>query len=262
MSESDFKPEEGDLVLRDDQADFFAVLDETKNRRARGFRLRVIDSGGLSVLELERLGLSGTELFTSDKAGRTLADLIILTAAAKKGGGLIAHFHHGPLSADSSDAAFPASALREAARLGVLLYLSNKIVPREPADLIVLAEEARFGRCRLGYYHHGPVVPALMELARRGAWIHISADPNDLDPAVPLLSEIAKTAAAEGAGLVIHLEQLIPAPVLEDFYAAGAYLLFRTPPSDYRSPFRILEEKSVRRPLDPRAYYLYSEFMR
>ena len=262
MDASEFIPKDGDLILRDDQADYLAILDEAKKRRKRGARLRLIDSGRASVLELERLCLSGAEIFTSDKAGRTPSDLINLTAVAQKKGGLIAHFQHGPLLSDSSGAALSLDALREAARRGVYLYLSNKTKTRLTEDLIVLAEEGRRGRRRLGYYFHGAPTPDLEELARRGAWIHVSADPKTADSSAAILRDVAAAAAAKGAGLVIHLEQPVPAAALEDLWAAGAYLLFRIPPSDYRSPLRTLEEKAVRRPLDPRAYYLYSEFMR
>jgi len=262
MDENEFIPKAGDLVLRDDQADFFAILDEGRKRRKQGARLRLIDSGHASVLELERLCLSGAEIFTSDGAGRTPDDLTVLNTAAEKSGVLIAHFQHGPLLPDSSGGVLPLGALRQAARRGICLYLSNKTEARRTEDLIVLAEEARLGRRRLGYYHHGEPTPALEELARRGAWIHVSADPKGVDSSTALLRDVAVQAAAAGAGLVIHLEHVVPAPAIEDLWEAGAYLLFRIPPSDYRSAFRILEEKAARRPLDPRAYYLYNEFMR
>jgi len=127
----------------------------------------------------------------------------------------------------------------------------------------VLAEDARRGNRRLGYYHHGAPAEDLEELARRGAWIHVSAAGAGADlPALLLLRDIAAKAAAAGAGLVIHLERLIPEPGLEDLHKAGAFLLFHVPPSDYRSPYRALRAKASRRVLDPRAYYLYSEFMR
>ena len=262
MDASEFIPKEGDLVLRDDQADYYAILDEAKKRRKKGARLRLIDSGRASVLELERLCLCGAEIFTSDKAGRTPTELINLAAVARKKGGWVAHFQYGPLLPDSPGAALSLGGLREAARRGVPLYLSNKTETRLTEDLIGLAEEGRRGRRRLGYYYHGTPTPDLEELARRGAWIHVSADPKAADSSTVILRDVAAAAVAKGAGLVIHLEQPVPAATLEDLWAAGAYLLFRIPPSDYRSPLRALEEKAVRRPLSPRAYYLYSEFMR
>jgi hypothetical protein len=261
MRDTSFSPADGDLVLRDDQAEFYTVLDEVRRRRARGARLRLIDSGAFSVLELERLGLAGADLFTSDKAGRTPADLFILNKAARKGGGFVAHFHHGPLGAETA-AAFPMSALREAARDGVALFLSNKVSARGPEDLIVLAEEAREGGRRLGYYHHGPLNPDLLELAGRGVWIHVNASPEEESETVPRLAGLAAAAEAAGGGLIVHLENAFSDTACEDLLAAGAYLLFRTPPSDYRSPLRPIEEKAARRRLDPDASYLYSEFMR
>ncbi len=263
MDERDFPSKKRTLVLRDDQADFYAILDEARGRRRRGGRLHLIDAGRLTVLELERICLSGADLFTSDKAGRAPADLAVLSAAAGKSGGEIAHFQHGPLLAEGEGVVLSLRALRDASGGGVSLYLSNKTEKRRTEDLAVLAEDARRGNRRLGYYHHGAPAEDLEELARRGAWIHVSAAGAGADlPALLLLRDIAAKAAAAGAGLVIHLERLIPEPDLEDLHKAGAFLLFHVPPSDYRSPYRALRAKASRRVLDPRAYYLYSEFMR
>jgi hypothetical protein len=55
-------------------------------------------------------------------------------------------------------------------------------------------------------------------------------------------------------------EPIDPARIA-DLMAAGVHFLFLTPPCDYRSPVRPLEEKARRRPLDPRAYFLYPGFM-
>jgi len=263
MDERDFSAKKRTLVLRDDQEDFYVILDEARDRRRRGGRLRLIDSGRLTLLEMERLCLSGADLFTSDKAGRAPADLVILSAAARKSGGGIAHFQHGPLLAEGEGAVLSLGALRDAARWGISLYLSNKTEKRRTEDLAALAEDARRGSRRLGYYHHGDPAEVLEELARRGAWIHVSADGTGADiPAMLLLRDVAAKAAAAGAGLVIHLDRLIPESDLEDLHKAGAFLLFHVPPSDYRSPYRTLRAKAGRRSLDPRAYYLYSEFMR
>ena len=264
MTTSEFIPAEGDLVLRDDQADADEIFDEARRRRARGARLRLIDSGRISLLELERLGPAGVDVFTSDKAGRTLADLTIINKAAAKGGGSIAFFQYGPLLAEPPAGVLSSMDLLEAARLGFRIYLSDKTEKRSADDVIALAEAARHGRRRLGYYHHGPEEPWLLDLARRGAWIHVAADfPETGSPGpTPLLREIAEKAAAEGAGLIVHVERIVSEAVLEDLLAGGAYLLFRTPPSDYRSPLRPLEEKAARRLPDPTASYLYSEFMR
>ena len=262
MTTSDFIPAEGDLVLRDDQADVDAIYDEARKRRASGARLRLIDSGRATTLEVERLCLAGIDVFTSDKAGRALADWIILAKAAEKGGGAVAHFQHGPLLADPP-AGGPSSAdLLEAARLGIRIYLSNKTEKRLAEDIITLAEAARDGGRRLGFYHHGPDEPWLLELARRGAWIHVSPEFPETEVPTPLLRDIAEKAAAEGAGLIVHVERTASETALEDLREAGAYLLFRTPPSDYRSPLRPIEEKTARRLPDPTASYLYSEFMR
>ena len=260
MDENNFVPAEGDLVLRDDQAEFFCILDEVGKRRAHGSRVRLIDSGAFSILEAERLALAGADIFTSDKAGRPPADLLILNDAAKKSGTTLAFFLEGPIANEPGMTGFPMAALREGVREGLALYLSNKKIARSVADLTVLAEDARDGRGVIGYYHHGPLVLGLSELIRTGAWLHVAAVPESESETVPALLDIAR--AAEGGGLVIHLDSLFSDAAVEDLLDAGAYLLFRTPPFDYRSPYRKLEERAARRVLDPRAYYLYSEFMR
>ncbi len=262
MTDSEFLPADGDLVLRDDQAEFFAILDEARKRRARDDRLRLIDSGRVSVLELEQLCLAGVEVFTSDKAGRGLADWVVLSAAAEKGGSSVAHFHYGLLVSNPAPGVLSLDDLREGARLDIRLYLSNKAVTRSPEDLVSLAEAAREGRRRLGYYFHGTPELWLLELARRGTWIHVSPDPQIPDSAKLILTDVAAESAVAGAGLVVHVEQPISEAAFNDLWAAGAYVLFRTPPSDYRSPFRTMEEKAARRVPDTESSYLYTEFMR
>jgi len=252
----------GDLVLRDDQAEYFALLDAAKERRAHRARLKLIDAGRLSVFELECLGRAGSELFTSDAAHRDLDDFILILAATKKGGGAVAYFHQGPLAEIPPAATLPLEAVRELARRGAFIYLSNKSAVRAADTLAVLAHDARRGGSRLGYYHHGALFEGLEEAANRGAWIHILGDVAADLRNFPLLGDLAAAAAAAGAGLVVHLERLVPVEILSDLHVAGAYLLFQTPPSDYRSPYRALEEKASRRRLDPKACYLYREFMR
>lgn len=252
----------GDLVFRDDQAEYFSLLDAAKERRPRGARLKLIDTGRLSALELEGLGRAGFDLFTSDAARRDLSDFIRILAATKKGGGAVAYFHQGPLAEIPSASTLPLEAVRELARRGALIYLSNKSEVRAADTLAVLAHEARRGGSRLVYYHHGALLEGLEKTARRGAWIHVLGDVAADLRNYPLLGDLAAAAAAARAGLVVHLERLIPAEILSDLHAAGAYLLFQTPPSDYRSIYRALEKKASRRTLDPKAGYLYSKFMR
>jgi hypothetical protein len=252
----------GDLVLRDDQAEYSALLDAAKERSALGARLKLIDAGRLPAFELEWLGLAGSEIFTSDAAGRDLSEFILIIAATKKGGSAVAYFHQGPLAEIPTASTLPLEAVRELARSGAFIYLSNKSLAREANTLAVLADDARSGGSRLVYYHHGALSGDLEEAARRGAWIHVLGDVAADSRNFPLLDDLAAAAAAAGAGLVVHLERLVPPEILSDLHTAGAYLLFQTPPSDYRSPYRALEEKASRRRLDPKACYLYSEFMR
>jgi hypothetical protein len=53
----------------------------------------------------------------------------------------------------------------------------------------------------------------------------------------------------------------LPLELLEELWAAGAVLLFLTPPSDDRSLLRPVELKAARRKLPARAFHLSTAFL-
>jgi hypothetical protein len=252
----------GKLVLRDDQAEFAALLDAAKACRARRSRLHLFDSGRLTVSELEWLGRAGADLYSSDAARRSPAELLLLGAATGKGGGALSVYLHGPFADEAGPGRLPFAALREIAREGIHIYVSNKDVGRGLDRLVELADDAASGGSVLGYYHHGPAEPWLEELARRGAWIHLDSGVLGTDEGGRWTGDAARAATKAGAGLVLHVESAPSALRLADALDAGAFVVFRTPPSDYRSPLRALEKRAARRRVGRRAGYLYPEFMR
>lgn len=250
-----------DRVVRDDQADFSSLRDAAKSRRGSGDPLKLIDSGKLSVPELEWLGAAGAEIFTSDCAGRNAHDLALVSNAAGKGGARVAHFHHGPFLTKEGESPVPFADLLELGRSGLLLYASNVKAARDFAALDALSNACAKGGTRFGYYHHGALVAALEDLARSGAWVHIDGRSLAADADVALLADCARAARAAGAGVVLHVDALLDPASIADLIEAGCHILFLTPPSDYRSPYRPLEERARRLRLDPRASYLFPAFM-
>jgi hypothetical protein len=248
-------------VCRDDQADLPSLRDAAQFRRAAGDCLKLIDSGKLSVPELEWLGAAGAEIFTSDHAGRNAHDLVLVSDAARKGGARVAYFHHGPFLDMVGESAVPFADLLELGRSGILLYTSNAKAARDFAALDGLSDACAKAGTKFGYYHHGALVAALEDLARSGAWVHIDGRSLAADADAALLSDCARAARAACSGVVLHMDTLLDPVHLSGFLEAGGHILFLTPPSDYRSSYRPIEERARRRQLDPRASYLFPTFM-
>ena len=158
--------------------------------------------------------------------------------------------------------AIDAGAVRDMAESGIYVALSDRAQPREPGTVLDLAASGRRGKCPLVYYHHRPLVPWLEDLGREGAWIHVVAPAKDEAADLPLLRRAAAAAAAAGQGLVLHVERPVDPFVVGDLFDAGAFGVFETPPTDFKSLSRPLEERAARRPPGRRAGYLYREFMR
>jgi hypothetical protein len=76
-----------------------------------------------------------------------------------------------------------------------------------------------------------------------------------------LAVEIARAAGRAGSRAVVHIERGLPPDLLEGLWAAGAALIFLTPPSDDRSRLRPIERKALRRKLPARAFYLSTAFL-
>ena len=250
-----------DQVVRDDRAPFPVLRDMAKARRGTAAPLRIIDTGALPVPELEWLARAGAEIYSSDAAGRTARELALVADAARRGGALVAHFHHGPFADGGSGAPMSFDDLLELGRSGVHLYASDAKGARDFGALDALAYACEKGGAAFAYYHHGTIVPGLEDLARRGAWIHVPGRSLAAESAAVLAADCARAAHATGAGLVLHVDELLDPALTADLMEAGAHIVFLTPPSDYRSPSRLQEDRARRLPPAPRAYYLYPAFM-
>jgi hypothetical protein len=262
MSELLSRAEQGlEITTRDDQDEFTAFLDIATTSRRKGGRLRLVDSGKFSVFELEWLGEAGADIYTSDEARPDITELDLLAQACAKGDAVIAYFHWGNLSEGGTDVPSSWDFLGEIGRSGVDVHLTNREKARDLAELARLADACRKKGTRLVYYHQGRLDAGLETLARAGGWIHLTDEGlGDADEAL-LSGDLVREATAVGAGIVIHVERGLPVEILDDWLRAGAFLLFKTPPSDRRSRLRLTEEEAKKRRLDRRSYYLHATFL-
>lgn len=257
--------EEGnEVTVRDDQYDFFWLLDSAKLCRRRGARFRLIDSGALEFSQLEWLAQAGADLYTSDQTRSKAFKLEILNKVCRESGGLMAIFLHGQLESterEEKPAFFSFQELLNLARSGVFLHLSNKDQNRDFSHLISLAYSCRKGGSFVAYYHHGPLDAWLEELARSGAWIHLSDRSIEKSEDHPLILNSIKSARAVGVNLVIYLESGLENHLLQDIVGAGAFLQFDLTQLAGRRPLRTYLKGIKGRSLDFRAYYLYPHFL-
>lgn len=250
------------LTVRDDLYGFSLLLDAVKLRRKQkpGSRFRLVDSGALGLAQVEWLAAEGSDIYTSDEVRKNLQELEGIQYACKKGNALLAYLHNAALESDE-ESALDLSGLKRLGAAGGYIYLSDKEQNRDYRDLSILAELCSSGQSRLVYYHHKDPDPALFELGRAGAWIHLSD--NSLSPAddAALLTDIVHAARKSGSNLCLHVERGTEFSLLEDLQKAGAVLIFKSALIDYRSPLKPLEEKSRRQKLDSSAFYLYPIFL-
>jgi hypothetical protein len=117
------------------------------------------------------------------------------------------------------------------------------------------------GGAWLVLYHHGPLAADLEGLARQGAWIHISDESLGSEQDVTALVDCVAAARGSGSNLVFHLEHSMTLVWIENIFASGAFVLFKIPPTDYRSPLRPFETASKKRRPDPRSAYIDATFL-
>lgn len=251
----------GGVIVRDDQSDFPSLLDAVKASRGAGGRFKLIDTGKLSLSELEWLGEAGADFYTSDRARPGGRDLVPMNAAARKGSAVTAYFHHGPFEPEEKEKAVSFATLEELGQSGLYIYTSNGRIQRDFPALEELAYACVRGGGRLALYHHGPLAPALETLARQGAWIHIAGQSLHREDDAIFLCDCARAARKRGGGVLFHVEHPLALAWLEQIFDAGARVIFYTPPSDYRSPQRPFERRAERLFIDSRAFYLYLRFM-
>ena len=250
-----------DITVRDDQYDFPCLLDSVKLCRQRGFRFRLVDSGKLDYIQLEWLAKAGADIYTSDNARTDFSELEIVNRACRRGGAIIAYFHHGSLESDEESRSISFSDLKDMGRIGIYLHLTNRERKRDLSQLNELAYACRKGGSWLVYYLHGSLESSLEELGRNGVWIHISDQSlQELEDPTFVINKV-KSVISAGAKLVLHLEKGLDFSLLCKIAKTGTFILFKFSIFDYKSPFRILEKKARKRKLDFRAYYLYTTFL-
>ncbi len=250
-----------DLVIRDDQFEYQALLDAVAYSRRRRIRLSLIDTGRFGLNDVEALARGGARVLTSDEARPRADEWEVLVEACREGGTHLSVFWNGPLPAAGEEAPVPRQALEDLLGRGMDIHLTDRVHVREAGTLAGLASAAKRGRGYLVFYRIGPPVDELSGAAGRRAWVHFtdrdSAEEGWTGPAL----EIARAAVASGVRAVVHVERGLPLDLLEELWGAGAALVFLTPPSDDRSLLRSIERKSSRRKLPERAFHLSTAFL-
>lgn len=249
-----------EMTARDDQFSFAELLDAARTCRRRGRRFRLIDTGRLSLFELEWLGEAGADIYTSDEARGKVEELDFLAKACSRGKAMVVFFHHGRTE-EKAGVGVPLPFLDALAHRGVYIHLSNRERERDLKALARLASACRRGSVWLVYYHHGPVDERLGSLIREGAWIHLSDKSLSSPESIILLTDMIKENSGRKVKVVVHIEDGLVLQAILDLERTGAFLFFKTPPSDYKSALYSIEKRATGRRLDFRAYYLYTTFL-
>lgn len=250
-----------DLVIRDDQFDYEALLDAARYARRRRIRLSLLDTGLLGLTELEALAGEGVRVLTSDEARPRADEWEILLEACRSSRTFLSVFWNGPLPSAKGNGGVSPQALEDLLARGMDFHVSNLNARRDLAHLAELAAACKPGRGYFVYYHHGPLVAELVAPAGRGAWVHLTDGGSADETWAGLAAGTVRAGAAAGVRAVVRVERGLPLEVLETLWAAGAALLFLTPPSDDRSLLRPVETRAARRKVPARAYFLSTAFL-
>lgn len=250
-----------DITVRDDLYDFPSLLDAARICRRRISRFRLIDSGKLDRFQLEWLAEAGADIYSSDEARTDLLDLELVNTSCRRGGAVLAYFHHAPFEPEGDSPPLAFFSLLEMGRNGMYLHLTNREKERDFSQLGELAFACRRGKSWLVYYHHGALEGSLEELARNGVWLHATEKVFSQAEDRALVLDRLKEAMSAGLRLALHVEKGLEYSLLCDIIKAGAFVLFRSSLFDYRSPFKALEKKAKQKKLDFRSYYLYPDFL-
>lgn len=245
-----------DLVIRDDQFEFTALIQAAQYADRRRIPLSVLDTGRFSLNDLESLARAGARILTSDEVRPMADEWEILQKACRAAGTHLAVFWNGPLPAAESSSPVSVRSLEDLLGSGLDLHVSNRTRPRDQGALTALAAAARKAKSFVVVYQAGPLAEGLVELAGQRAWIHFADVSIPDGPAAGLAVGIARAAAGSGSRAVVHIERGLEIDLLEELWAAGAALLFVTPPSDDRSRLRPVERRAARRKIPARAYWL------
>lgn len=250
-----------DLVIRDDQFDHGALLDAVRYAGRRRIRLSLLDTGRFNLAEVEALARAGARVLTSDDVRPRADEWEILAEAGRDGGTRLCVLWNGPLPAAEAAPGPTLQALEDLLARGLDFHISDRVHPRDAASLAGLAAAARKGKAYFVLYHIGPLVADLAATAGHRAWIHFADAAIADGPGAAWAVEIARAAGRAGSRAVVHIERGLPLDLLEELWAAGAALIFLTPPSDDRSLLRPIERRAVRRKLPARAFYISTAFL-
>jgi len=249
-----------DLVIRDDQFDHEALLDAVRYAGRRRIRLSLLDTGRFDLAQVEALARGGARILTSDDVRPRADEWEILVEAGRRGGTHLCVLWNGPLPAAAVSGP-TLQALEDLLARGMDFHISDRTHPRDAGSLAGLAAAARKGKAYFVLTHIGPLVADLAGPAGHRAWVHFSDAAIADEPGAALAVEIARAAADAGSRAVVHIERGLPLELLEGLWAAGAALVFLTPPSDDRSLLRPIERRALRRKLPARAFYLSTAFL-
>jgi hypothetical protein len=250
-----------DLVIRDDQFDYEPLLDAARYARRRRILLSLLDTGRLGLTELEALVREGVRVLTSDEARPRADEWEILLEARRSSRAVLSVFWNGPLPAADGSSGISLQTVEDLLARGMDFHVSNLNVRRDLVLLAELAAVSKSGRGYFVYYHHGPLAAKLDVPAGRGAWVHLTDGSSADETWVGLAAGTARAGAAAGARAVVRVERGLTLEVLEELWAAGATLLFLTPPSDDRSLLRPIETRAAKRKVPARAFYLSTAFL-
>jgi hypothetical protein len=255
-------PVRSDLTFRDDQHDFYWMLDALRISKTRkGARFRLVDSGVFEVNQLEGLVSAGADLYTSDLERKSSAELAILLKAARKSGAIVAFFILGDLPEEGEPEGLNLSSLSLLGKDGLIIHVSNRERERKISDLTLMAVQCRLGSGRFVYYHHGPLSQELIALGKDGVWIHVSDKSLPSEQDSLLFLDIVSSSQTAGANGVLHVERDMAPEVVGDAVKAGAFVLFKTLPHDFKSSLRPVEDEAGKKKLDFRAFYLSPSFL-
>lgn len=251
-----------DLTFRDDQHDFYWLLDALRiSRQKDGARFRLVDTGVFDADQLKDLISGGADLYTSDRERKSSNELSFLLKASAKSRAVIAYFFHGDLPEKDGEGNLDLNSLSRLGRDGLIIHISNREKARKVSDLYLLAARCRTGSGRLVYYHHGPLAQELSDLGKERVWIHVSEKSFQAEEDQLFFLDMVTSSRASGGSVILHVESGMDIEILEDAISAGAVVLFKTAPKDFRSTLRPLEAKAGKKKRDFKAFYLSSAFL-
>jgi len=250
-----------DITVRDDQTEFSIIRDAAIICRKKGTSFRLIDTGTFERAQLEWIIEAGADLYVSDKTGREYQELDFLHRTSYNSKRNIAMFLENIPEEKTDQKTYSSSEIFLLGESGIYFHVSNQR-KKFPFDFLKeLAFKCRQGGSWLVYYHHGLLDPDITSIAENAGWIHISDQNREDGDDLIFIKDLIRVAQSNGSNLIFHLEKGLPYVFLEEIIQAGAVVLFKIPPVEYKSSLKILEKKASRKVLDPRTYYLNTTLM-